>query len=404
MRHDTGLDRGLDPRLDTALAAAVAAFGDWLHRAGVPVTPDRSARWAAAIDEVPPGTTAELYWLARVTLVSDRSHIPTFDAVFDQVFRGFVDDASRGDPGAAPIAPAAIEAGSSAPHRDRSPATASSPSRRQRHVPGRGGDEGDASSTTLGMTASADERLRRADFAACTPDELATIVRLIGELVIRPPVRTTRRTRRHRAGDCHDLRATLRHARRTAGEPIVLATRRAGDERRRVVLLADVSGSMQHYARAYLALLHAAVRSLDAEAFVMSTHLQRVTIPLRHPAPDIALGRAVQRADDYSGGTRLGECIGAFLDGWGRRGLARGAVVVVLSDGWDAGDPALLGTQMERLARLAHRIVWVNPRLQSDRYEPLVGGMRAALDHVDRFVSGHSVDAMLDVIAAIGER
>jgi uncharacterized protein with von Willebrand factor type A (vWA) domain len=173
------------------------------------------------------------------------------------------------------------------------------------------------------------------------------------------------------------------------------------DRRRRVVLIADVSGSMEAYSRAYLYLLHGAVRALRAETFVFATRLTRVTQTLRTRDPEVALRAAVDDTRDWSGGTRIGDAIREFNDRWGRRGLARGAVVVIVSDGWEGGEPELLGEQMARLSRLAHRIVWVNPRSKSDRYQPLVGGMAAALPHVDTFTSGHSLDALDDVLAAI---
>jgi uncharacterized protein len=167
------------------------------------------------------------------------------------------------------------------------------------------------------------------------------------------------------------------------------------------VLLADVSGSMAPYARAYLHLLHDAVRGARAEAFVFATRLTRLTKALASAPPDLALRRATEAARDWSGGTRIGAALAAFLDDHGRRGLARGAVVVIVSDGWDTGDPAEVEEQMARLARLAHRVVWVNPRSAAPGYEPLVAGMAAALPHVDVLVSGHSVAALDDVFAAV---
>jgi uncharacterized protein with von Willebrand factor type A (vWA) domain len=167
-------------------------------------------------------------------------------------------------------------------------------------------------------------------------------------------------------------------------------------------MLADISGSMEPYARAYLQLLHCAAGGANAETFVFATRLTRLTRQLRIRNPNVALQRAAASAPDWAGGTRLGEALKAFNDGWGRRGLARGAVILIVSDGWDAGDPALVGEQMARLSLLAHRVVWVNPRKQSEQYQPLVGAMAAALPHVDAFVSGHSLDAMSEVVQAIG--
>ena len=158
---------------------------------------------------------------------------------------------------------------------------------------------------------------------------------------------------------------------------------------------------MEPYGRAYLYLLHGAVRALRAEAFVFATSLHRLTRQLAAAQPAIALRAAMAAAPDWSGGTRLGAALKQFNDGWVRRGVGRGAVVVIVSDGWESGDPALLAQEMGRLARLAHRVVWVNPRKQSERYEPLAGGMAAALPYVDTFVSGHSFDAFSEVLAAI---
>jgi uncharacterized protein with von Willebrand factor type A (vWA) domain len=167
------------------------------------------------------------------------------------------------------------------------------------------------------------------------------------------------------------------------------------------VLICDISGSMEPYARAYLQLLMSGVDGARAEAFVFATRLTRLTRVLRGAIPAIALERAGRTAPDWSGGTRIGPAIKAFNDQHGQRGLARGAVVVVLSDGWDRGDPEMLGREMARLRRLAFRVVWVNPRRAAPDYAPLVGGMAAALPHVDAFVSGHSLAALEEVIDAI---
>jgi uncharacterized protein with von Willebrand factor type A (vWA) domain len=170
---------------------------------------------------------------------------------------------------------------------------------------------------------------------------------------------------------------------------------------RRLVLIADVSGSMEPYTRAYLHLLHGAVRATKAEAFVFATRLTRLTRDLAITNPDVALQRAAAATTDWSGGTRIGAALAAFNDRYGRRGIARGAVVVIVSDGWELDDPDVVATQMARLSRLARRVVWVNPRTASPRYEPLVAGMAAALPHVDRVLSGHSLDAMDTLLEVI---
>jgi uncharacterized protein len=197
------------------------------------------------------------------------------------------------------------------------------------------------------------------------------------------------------------MRATLARAHRSAGDPIDAIRRRQRTRPRRLVVLCDISGSMEPYARAYLQLLHSAVGGARAEAFVFATRLTRLTRELAVRQPDAALRRAGAAAPDWSGGTRIGAALKAFNDGYGRRGMARGAVVLIVSDGWEHGDPALLGEEMARLSRLAYRIVWVNPRRASPRFEPLAGGMAAALPFVDAFVSGHSMDALDEVLAAI---
>ncbi|MGI9644466.1 MAG: vWA domain-containing protein, partial [Ilumatobacteraceae bacterium] len=245
--------------------------------------------------------------------------------------------------------------------------------------------------------------LRTRDFADCTVDELRRLRALMAAMELTPPRRPSRRRRRHAAGRSIDRRETLRRARRTGGDPARLMMRRPTERRRRVVLIADVSGSMESYSRAYLYLLHGAATALLAETFVFSTRLTRLTRRLRTSNPEVALQSAVADVDDWSGGTRIGEALRSFNDGWGRRGLARGAVVVIVSDGWESDDPALLGEQMARLSRLAHRIVWVNPRAKSERFEPLTGGMSAALPYVDAFTSGHDLDALGEVIDLIAD-
>ena len=182
----------------------------------------------------------------------------------------------------------------------------------------------------------------------------------------------------------------------------MLARRRRRIVARRLVLLCDISGSMEPYARAYLQFLAcAAGAGPNAEAFVFATRLTRVTRALASRHPDRAIQRAAATAPDWSSGTRIGEALKEFNDRHGRRGMARGAVVVILSDGWERGDPALVGREMERLARLAHRIVWVNPRVGASEFSVRAGGMVAALEHCDALVSGHSFDALAEVVDAI---
>ena len=222
--------------------------------------------------------------------------------------------------------------------------------------------------------------------------EFALVARLVQRLALATPPRRARRARSSRRGEHLDVRATLRRSRRTAGDPVAQLHRRRRERPRPLVALLDVSGSMAPYARAYLLLLEGAARGARAETFVFATRLTRVTKPLREGRAHAALERASAAAPDWAGGTRLGEALRTFNDRFGRRGLARDAVVVVLSDGWERADPALVGREMERLARLAYRIVWVNPRVAAPGFAPATGGMAAALPHVDELVSGHSVE------------
>jgi uncharacterized protein len=382
------------------LAEVAGRLGHLLHAAGVPVTPERSGRFAAALALAFPTTTSALYWAARVTLVSDQTQLATFDRVFAQVVGGGIDPAAaRGDPANPPTSPLR-------PGERRPPSSGQQPGAAGRspgpdpNPVGPAGAAEDGRETVLAAVSS-QERLRAKDFASLTPEEHLRLRTLLARLALAPPPRRARRHARDRRGPRLDLRATLARAHRTGGDPVTAVRRRRRTRPRRLVLLCDVSGSMEPYARAYLQLLHSAVGGARAEAFVFATRLTRLTRALETRQPDAALQRAGQLAPDWSGGTRIGAAVKAFTDGYGRRGMARGAVVVIVSDGWERDDPALLGQEMERLSRLAYRIVWVNPRQASPRYAPLVGGMAAALPYVDAFVSGHSAAALDEVLAAI---
>jgi len=250
--------------------------------------------------------------------------------------------------------------------------------------------------------ASEEERLHEKSFPELEAHELVRLREMMAALELATPHRRARRRRRARRGEHLDLRRTLRSSLRTGGEPMTLARRRRRTRRRRLVLLCDISGSMEPYARAYLHLLTSAVAAGGrAEAFVFATRLTRLTRALGGRDPDAAIRRAAEAAPDWSSGTRIGEALRTFNDRYGRRGMARGAVVVILSDGWERADPALLGREMGRLRRLAHRIVWVNPRLSATGFAPQTAGMAAALPHCDALVSGHSVEALDEVARAI---
>ena len=224
------------------------------------------------------------------------------------------------------------------------------------------------------MLASATERLASTDFAELSPAELLMLSGLMSKLTLAVPLRRSRRPQTTPRGRQTDLRSTLRQARRTGGHPLRLARRAPLREPRRLVVLCDISGSMEPYARAMLQLLYCAAGGARAEVFTFATRLTRITGTLAHVRPGVALQQAGQAAPDWLGGTRIGASIAEFNNSYGRRGMARGAVVVIISDGWDTGDPEVLRREMERLSRVAHRIIWVNPRTQSPEYQPLGRG------------------------------
>ncbi|MEY2609860.1 MAG: hypothetical protein RLZZ128_509 [Actinomycetota bacterium] len=262
-------------------------------------------------------------------------------------------------------------------------------------------DDEDDGSITLRF--SSIETLRSKDFAAYSPEELHLAQELMSRLRLvgtpRSSFRMVPGSRRGRP----DLRRTVRSSLRTAGEPITRHHLENDRRLRRLVLLLDISGSMEPYARALLRFVQAAVAGRQkVEAFAIGTRLTRVTRELGARDPDKALRLASHRVQDWSGGTRLGDCLREFNDQWGVRGMARGAIVVVLSDGWDRGDPDVLAEQMRRLQRVSHRTIWVNPLKVTPGYAPLARGMAAAMPFIDRFVEGHSLDAMEQLAREIG--
>ena len=385
------------------LADVAARFGALLHAAGVPVSPDRSGRFAATLALAAPATNDEMYWVARVTLLADHAQIDVFDRVFSQIFGGIVDPADfRGDQ--PPPAPSAL--GEAHPN-ERGAGDRSAPMAPQQRRPSvLGDDNGDhdhepAEREAFAAALSASEHLRNKDFGTLTPEELVRLRVLTRRMAFATAHRRNRRQVRSSRGADLDVRATLRRARRSGGEPLVAVHREHRSRPRRLVLLCDISGSMEPYARAYLQLLMSGVDGARGEAFVFATQLTRLTRALRGALPAVALERAGRSAPDWSGGTRIGDALKAFNDDHGRRGLARGAVVVLVSDGWDCGDPEILGREMARLRRLAFRVVWVNPRKAAPAYAPLAAGMAAALPHIDAFVSGHSLAAFDEVLEAM---
>jgi uncharacterized protein len=382
-----------------------------LRDAGVPVTPDRASLFLEILRLLPPVRRADLYWAARHAFVGARDHIEAFDRVFAVLFDSSDGGPRRPDARGAPEPPDPYTSPSTQPPPAGLPGP---PSAAQSPLPG-GAPRPDAAdhraggrrdeSTARRLFGSVSEAFARKDFAAFTRDELAALDRLLDLLAVRLPTRRGRRREPDPAGRHTDLRRSLRQSMRTGGEPFRLAKSRNRPRRRPLVLLCDVSGSMEAYTRAYLRFFSRvcarSASTVPAEAFVFATRLTRLTAALGHADPDTALSRAGAKATDWSGGTLIGASLAEFNRRHGRRGMARGAVVVVFSDGWEAADPARVGREMERLSLLARRVIWVNPRKAAPGYAPLAGGMTAALPHCDAFVSGHSLAALAELVDAI---
>jgi uncharacterized protein len=387
------------------LAAAAAGFGAALRAAGLPVGPGRSERFAAAVTLVRPCTAADLLNCALATLVSSREQAAILRAVFAEVFGPLPDGLG---PETATRAPART---SPRPDPDTIPQAATAARTHAaligvvRESPAGGDDDSDAPDREISRPylGSPAERLSGTDFAELSESELSELAELMRQLTLAVPARRSRRHRPGPGGRRTDMRATLRQARRSGGHAFRLIGRVPASRPRRLVVLCDISGSMEPYARAMIQLLYCAAGGASAEVFSFATRLTRLTPALARSAPGEALRRAGQAAPDWLGGTRLGAALKEFNDRYGRRGMARGAVVLIISDGWDTGDPAVVRREMRRLSLVAHRIIWVNPRTKSAAYEPLAGGMAAAWPYCDAVVSAHTMDALADLTAALAD-
>ncbi|GIU89170.1 MAG: VWA domain-containing protein [Acidimicrobiia bacterium] len=359
------------------------AFARVLRGAGLDVPVGATLQFAQALAYVGMGRRRDVYWAGRATLVKRPEAIAAYDAAFDAFWTGdtHVSAEDESDPPAEIVL--AFDDDASAPPDDS------------------GARADDAA--VLAVRWSPREVLRHRDFATYSAAEFAEARALMDDLRFAGATRPSRRRRATRRSTATpDLRRTVRRALRTGGEPVQRRYLAPAPQRRRLVLLLDVSGSMEPYARAFVRFLHAAVVSRSrVEAFALGTRLTRITRELRSRDPDAAVRDAARRVVDWSGGTRLGGVLRTFNDEWGVRGMARGAVVVVLSDGWDRGDPALLAEQMARLSRVAYKVVWVNPLKATPGYAPLAQGMAAALPYVDEFVEGHSLAALEELAEVI---
>jgi uncharacterized protein with von Willebrand factor type A (vWA) domain len=354
----------------------LVGLGRALDSAGLRVGPDRVAEAVRAAAALDPTRRTDLYWAGRLTLCANPDDLAKYDAVFAALTAG---DVPRLRPRpqhlvrAVPVALAMPDAG--------------------------GGDDEETETgaeTVLRAAASTVETLRHKDVTTLGADERAVLDRALAALSLPGESRPSRRRRPSPHPGAVDPRRTVRALLRSGGEPVRPRWTRRSVRPRPVVLLVDVSGSMSGYADVLLRFAHAAARRRGArtEVFTLGTRLTRVTKEMAGRDPERAMGVVAAAVPDWSGGTRLGALLREFLDRWGQRGAARGAVVVIMSDGWERDDPAVLGAQMRRLALLAHRVVWCNPRAGRPGFAPLAGGLAAALPYVDDFVSGHSLAAL----------
>jgi uncharacterized protein len=364
------------------LLPALAGFGRELRAAGLPVGTGQLLSFCRGLTRLDPTDLRDIYWSGRACLVSRHDDLATYDAAFARYFL-------------ADSGPSLAVAADSGPGVDGSPPTFDVPAPVTRRS-SRRREEG------AGQAPSDIELLHEKNFADCDRDELAAIARLMTGLVLATPMRKTRRTQRARKGDRPDLRRTLRAQIRHGAPVLPLPQRRTRTKPRRIVLLLDVSGSMSSYSRAMLQFAYAIAQGpARVEVFCFGTRLTRVSEALARRDPDEALRQAAEAVVDWEGGTRIGESVREYLRTWAWRGGCRSAVVVLCSDGLERGDPDVLAAAMSRLARLAYRVIWVNPLKSGPAYEPATRGMRAALPHVDLLVSGHNLASFVDLAAVL---
>ncbi len=351
-------------------------FGRALRSKGLSVGSGDILTYCSAMAPLDPTDLVDLYWAGRTTMIVRREDLP----VYDEVFRAFF-LASDG-----PVQKMLkIKAQAAAEAEAAFDIPAAEPSGKEQEE-----------ETLLGLMASNIETLKHRAFGECSDEELAAIRRIMARIKFTPPKRRTRRTRTSSDGRRPDMRRTIRESMRTNGEMVALYWRRRRVRLRPLILILDVSGSMSDYSRALLQFAYSAKRaSQKVEVFCFGTRLTQVTKPLQTRKPDEALARASKLVVDWEGGTRIGDSIDKFVRTWGRRGMCRGGVVVICSDGLDRGDPELLSDAMERLSRLCHNIVWMNPHKgNNDNYQPQTVGMLAAEPHIDVLLSGHDLSSL----------
>jgi uncharacterized protein len=372
----------------------LVAFGRELRRRGLPVGTGRILTFVRAVAALGLTDRDSLYWAGRTSMVARREDLDAFDEAFDDWYR------SLGGPGELPIELSLPLPGPEPSVNWGEPPEGLEVSAGSTAAEWHGIGDDEAvddpdDQTAIRIVASGAEVLRTKSFGQLSDEERARVFALIRALTIAVPRERTRRTRPSSKGASFDIRRTLRRSLRTQGEPFDRAWRARTTRNRPLVLILDISGSMAPYSRALMQFAFAAMAAgRRVETFVFGTRLTRVTRTLRTRDPDRALHEIGGQVQDWEGGTRIGESLKALLDEWSQRAALRGAVVVLCSDGLERGDPDVLATQMARLRRLAHRVVWVNPLKGSPRYEPLARGMAAALPSVDVFLSGHNLESL----------
>ena len=362
-------------RSNDGFVTVLVDFGRALRSKGLAIGSGDILTYCAAMAPLDPTDLVDLYWAGRTTMITRREDLP----VYDEVFRSFF---LASDAPVQQMLKVKAQAAAEAEATFQIPAT----------EPGKEQEE----EVLLGLMASNVETLKHRSFGECTDDELAAIRRIMARIKFTPPKRRTRRTKTAKDGRRPDMRRTIRESLRTNGEMVNLYWRRRRVRLRPLVLILDVSGSMSNYSRALLQFAYSAKRaSQKVEVFCFGTRLSHVTKPLQSRKPDEALERAAKLGVDWEGGTRIGEAIDLFVRKWGRRGMCRGGVVVICSDGLDRGDPELLSDSMERLSRLCHNIVWMNPHKGDNAdYQPQTVGMMAAAPHIDVILSGHDLSSL----------
>jgi hypothetical protein len=398
------------------LLANLLVLGRDLRAAGLPIGSGQVLSLVEAVAAVDPRRKDDFYAAAKTTLVTGPDQIPVFDAIFDQYWqrvtntvapvefsvpdprtsseapemeRGQSQDESQGEEGqveqAAEKSVVAIE--------DSAETSESAPDQEEMEAP-----------PEDVMVFSAREVLRKKDFSQFSSDEINEARRMIEAMSWKLGTRKTRRLEKANNGEYFDYRRTLRASMKYKGIPLDLRRRRRKDRMRPLILICDISGSMDRYSRLLLRFVHALEHGLDTvEVFVFSTRLTRITRELRKRDVDSAIEQVVKSVDDWSGGTRIGEAIKTFNFKWARRVLRSGATVIMISDGWDRGDPLLLSKEMSRLQRSCRRLIWLNPLLGAPGYQPLTQGIRAALPFVDAFLPIHNMESLEALARLLGD-